>query len=137
MHHRGWLELPPDITTIWLKRNYNPGSYIPAIHKLGNFISAFGKLFRFHDGPLKTQATLGLEIQHSGESFIDFHIQFEDASLKADDNNKALRWSLLKQNFRDLHNRLTQILNNDPTGLGEVIMQGFQFFIKPPIITIN
>ncbi|KAE9389149.1 hypothetical protein BT96DRAFT_947091 [Gymnopus androsaceus JB14] len=86
-----------------------PGLYVPAIHEWPDFILTFGKLFGLHDEQLHSQATLDSTIQKLGESFADFFVHFEDASLKTRYNDDALRWRLLKQIRRDLRNHLTMV----------------------------
>lgn len=96
------------------------GAYLPALHEWEAFLQLFGKMFGLHDEQLASQAALDNVIQKTGESFADFLVRFDDASLKAEYNEQALRFRLLKQIHRDLRNCLTNV-GRIPEGYDDVV----------------
>ncbi|THU79644.1 hypothetical protein K435DRAFT_810547 [Dendrothele bispora CBS 962.96] len=73
------------------------GHYIAALHEWTAFTQMFGKLFGVHDEQLYAQASLDKVQQQKEENFADFLVRFEDAALKTQYNDPALRWKLLRQ----------------------------------------
>ncbi|THU91106.1 hypothetical protein K435DRAFT_863693 [Dendrothele bispora CBS 962.96] len=97
-----------------------PGHYLTALHEWTAFVHMFGKLFGVHDEQLFAQASLDKVLQLRDESFGDFLVRFEDAALKTQYNDPAMRWKLLQQIRCDLRNRLTLVGSIPPT-FNEVI----------------
>ncbi|THU87787.1 hypothetical protein K435DRAFT_866927 [Dendrothele bispora CBS 962.96] len=91
------------------------GHYIAALHEWSAFVQMFGKLFGVHNEQLFAQASLDKVMQQKEETFADFLVRFEDAALKTQYNDPALRWKMLCQIRRDLRNRLTLVGNVPPT----------------------
>ncbi|KAL0057028.1 Retrotransposon Gag-like protein 3, partial [Marasmius tenuissimus] len=79
----------------WAERELNEGEIRAALHTWRDFLQA--------------QALLDRVIQHFGETFAEFLVRFEDASLLTRYNEYALKWRLIAQIRRDLRDRITYI----------------------------
>ncbi|KAF5337516.1 hypothetical protein D9758_016989 [Tetrapyrgos nigripes] len=103
-----------------IKRELMQGVYLRALHNWQAFVATFARLFGVHNEQLYAQAALDKILQKATETFADFLVRFEDASLLTGYNEPALRWRLLLQIRRDLRNQLT-LVGNIPQSFNDVV----------------
>ncbi|KAJ8083313.1 hypothetical protein PM082_009185 [Marasmius tenuissimus] len=93
----------------WAERELNKGEIRAALHTWRDFVDEMRRLFGVHDEQLQAQALLDRVIQRFGETFAEFLVRFEDASLLTRYNEYALKWRLIAQIRQDLCDRITYI----------------------------
>ncbi|KAF5343646.1 hypothetical protein D9758_014672 [Tetrapyrgos nigripes] len=103
-----------------VERELMQNTYLAALHNWRSFVLTFGRLFGVHDEQLYSQAALDRVHQRVNETFADFLVCFEDASLLTQYNEPALRWRLLLQIRKDPRSRLT-LTGNIPQGFNDVV----------------
>ncbi|KAK1227319.1 hypothetical protein PQX77_009683, partial [Marasmius sp. AFHP31] len=93
----------------WSERELNDGEYHAAIHAWRDFVDEMRRLFSVHDEQLQAQVSLDCVIQRFGETFAEFLVTFEDASLLTHYNEYALKGRLIAQICKDLRDRITYV----------------------------
>ncbi|KAL0565339.1 hypothetical protein V5O48_016684 [Marasmius crinis-equi] len=104
----------------WVEKEWDTGVYNPILHEWQPFVRELTRLFGVHDEQMHAQALLDKVWQKFTESFADFWVRFEDASIKTKYNDHALRWKLLRQTRPELRSRLTYA-GRIPDGYTEVV----------------
>ncbi|KAG7093148.1 hypothetical protein E1B28_009431 [Marasmius oreades] len=106
----------------WVEKEMHSGVFNLALHTWTAFIAEMRRLFGVFDEELHAQSALDHTIQGLNETFAEFLVRFEDASLLTGYNDSALKWRLVAQIQEDLRDQITYV-GGMPTIYQDVIQK--------------